>query len=275
MRKILIPTDFSENATAAAKYTFGFFEQEKCKFYHLHSIESEVGKMSNLSDKFTQSIKENALLELNKLKSLFTITNTKFANKQKTILSFNNIVKAVKNNIKKHDINLVVMGTKGATGLKKMLYGSNTVNVIDKLDSCATLIVPDDIQFKEVKKIGFPTDLKTVTTEVVEEIKTLANLHDATIMIMHVMGSNGIDEKQHKNLNKLKEALKDVDYYFHPVPSEEAKTEEILYFIDDSDIDILIMAKNEHDFIEKIIKEPVIKNLGYKINIPLLVMPYN
>lgn len=273
MKKILIPTDFSDNANDAMNYTLNLFEQERCKYYHLHSVEVEVSKLTNLNHKFTQAIRENALLKLNKLKSFLTISNPNFTNRHNTILSFNSLVEAVKNAIKKHQIDLVVMGTKGASGLKKIFYGSNTVNVINKLDDCATLLIPDHFEFGNVTKIGFPTDLKTISSEAIEEIKYLSKLHNATIMIMHIMEEEKINVLQSENLKELKKQLEDVDYYFHPIPSYDTKSDEILDFIDNSEIDFLVITKNEHSFFEKLLRKPIIKKLGYTINIPLLVIP--
>ena len=51
------------------------------------------------------------------------------------------------------------------------------------------------------------------------------------------------------------------------------KQREILDFIEDAEIDLLAITKNEHSFIEKIFREPVIQKLGHKITIPLMVVP--
>ncbi|MFY7670233.1 universal stress protein [Tenacibaculum sp. MEBiC06402] len=273
MKNILIPTDFSKNATDAAKYTLNLFENEKCKFYHLHSVDVEVSRLNNLTHKFTQSIREEALIKLNKLKSYFTITDTKFKNRQKTILSFSNLVDAVKNNTKKHNIDLVVMGTKGMTSLRKMFFGSNAVNVLNKTEDCATLIVPDEMEFKTIHKIGFPTDLKSISPKVIEEMKFLAKLHNATILIMHIMDAENLSEDQRDNLEKLKKEFEGVDYYFHIMPMYDKIAEEILDFVEDAEIDLLAITKNEHGFFEKIFREPVVEKLGHKITIPLMVVP--
>ncbi|CAL2089332.1 universal stress protein [Tenacibaculum sp. 190524A05c] len=273
MKNILIPTDFSKNATDAAKYTLNLFENEKCKFYHLHSVDIEVSRLNNLTHKFTQSIREEALIKLNKLKSYFTITDTKFKNRQKTILSFDSLVDSVKLNTKKHKIDLVVMGTKGMTGLRKMFFGSNAVNVLNQTEDCATLIVPDEMEFKTINKIGFPTDLKSISPKVIEDVKFLAKLHNATILIMHILDDDTLTDIQQENLDKLKKEFKGIDYYFHVMPLYDKVAEEILDFIEDAEIDFLAITKNEHSFIEKIFREPVIQKLGHKITIPLMVVP--
>lgn len=273
MKNILIPTDFSKNATDAAKYTLNLFENEKCKFYHLHSVDVEVSKLNNITHKFTQSIREEALIKLNKLKSYFTITDTKFKNRQKTILSFSSLIDAVKTNTKKHNIDLVVMGTKGISGLRKMFFGSNAVNVVNKTEDCATLIVPDEIEFKAIHKVGFPTDLKSISPKVIEEVKFLAELHDATVIIMHVMDAENLSEDQKKNLDALKKEFEGVDFYFHAMPMYDKVTDEILDFIEGAEIDLLAITKNEHGFFERILREPVVEKLGHNIKIPLMVIP--
>lgn len=272
MKNILIPTDFSKNAISTINYALKFFDREKCKYYYLHTVEAKTSRLSNVTNKFTQQIRRNAILKLNKLMSSFSKDNSKIAKKQKYILSFDKLIEALKKNTKKHHIDIVVMGTKGPVGLKKQLYGSNTVNTINKIDTSSILMIPDQYEFNPIKKIGFPTDLKKISPKIIEEIKALSKLHTAKIMIMHIAESGEIENLELENLNKLKKEFEGINYTFNTMPFYDKRAEEILSFIEISKIDILAIEKNKHSFIEWLFKEQIIENLAYEINIPLLVM---
>ena len=57
------------------------------------------------------------------------------------------------------------------------------------------------------------------------------------------------------------------------MPNYSKKSTEINDFSSELDINMLAMVNYEHSFIEKLIKEPVIKKIGYHPPIPFLVIP--
>ena len=74
-------------------------------------------------------------------------------------------------------------------------------------------------------------------------------------------------------MKQLKIALKNYDYSFHWMPDYGKKHETIKDFIDELNINILAMINYKRSIIQSIIKEPVIKKLGFKPTIPFLVIP--
>lgn len=272
MKRILIPTDFSKNADNAIDYAFDFFKNEKCKYYYLHTVEAKVSQLSNLTNKFTKIIRKNGILKLKKLMTSLNLTKTNSLKKQRYILSFNKIIEAIKRNIKKHEIDVVVMGTSDNSDFKKRVYGSNTSNTIQKINNCSVLMIPNLSEFKNINQIGFPTDLKKISQDVVREIKKIAKKHNAKIKIMHIMENGEVEDFEEQNLGLLKKELEGVNYSFNTMPFYDKKVEEIIDFISIAKIDFLVIEKNKHDFIERIMREPIIEGVVKKINIPLLVI---
>ena len=60
---------------------------------------------------------------------------------------------------------------------------------------------------------------------------------------------------------------------FHIMPDYTKKAKEINVFIEDIKIDILVMVNYKHSLIDHIIKEPVIKKIGFHPKVPFLVIP--
>jgi hypothetical protein len=82
------------------------------------------------------------------------------------VLAQEELIPALESNIKSHEADLVVMGTKGATGLKRILIGSNTVNVLSKT-KLPVLVIPHDARFEAFNRTGknrvvLATDLREV-----------------------------------------------------------------------------------------------------------------
>jgi hypothetical protein len=92
--------------------------------------------------------------------------------------------KVVNQFVEENDVDLIVMGTHGATGLKKVLMGSNTASLIN-ISLVPVIAVPASAVFKPIKKIVYATDMVNLD----EEIKTItlfADLFKASVSVVHV-----------------------------------------------------------------------------------------
>ena len=166
------------------------------------------------------------------------------------------------------------MGTKGATGAKKFFFGSNTVNVIKDMKLCPVLIIPEEFDFVEPSQIAFPTDYHRFYSNIeLRPLKNLTKLYNIKIRVLHISIEKQLDSIQEYNYLKLKEYLKNYEHSFHWMPDYDKKTIEINEFINDLEINILVMVNYEHSFIENIIKEPIVKEIGFHPIIPFLVIP--
>ncbi|WP_055444512.1 universal stress protein [Lacinutrix himadriensis] len=273
-KNILLPTDFSDNAWSAIAYALKLYENETCTFYFLNSFKSEISRMSNLSNKLARVMKESAKKEMVELKRKARIVDANEKHSFETILSSESLLEAIHTVTTTHEIDLVVMGTKGASKTKEIFFGSNTVSVLNKIKSCPTLVVPDAYSFVTPSQIAFPTDYnKQYTDKVLSPIKALSKLYNSKIRILHIEEEKELSETQNTNINKLKKDLAAFDYSFHWMSGYDQKTSVIIDFIKELEINILVLVNNKHSFIENIINEPVIKKIGFQPIIPFLVIP--
>lgn len=273
-KNILLPTDFSDNAWSAIVYALKLFANEPCTFYLLNSSAIKVSRMSSLSNKLLETMYKEAKQELLELKEQMELSHINDNHTYRILVSTEGLSGAIDTAIDKHDIDLVVMGTKGASGTKEFFFGSNTVRMINKVKTCPLLIVPDEYDFTPVKQIAFPTDYnRYYSGEELQPIKDLTRLYSAKIRILHINEEEKLSEIQHYNRTKLDEYLHNYEHSFHWMPSYTKKAEEITVFIEDLDINMLAMVNYKHRIIENITKEPVIKSIGFHPTIPFLVIP--
>ena len=274
MRKnILLPTDFSDNAWSAAEYALKLYKEETCTFHFFHSSKMKISTMSNMSNKLIHVLAENSMKDLTEIKAKAENTNTKADHKFEVILSTHDLYDAMEALIEKNKIDLVIMGTKGATGAKEFFVGSNTVDIINKIKLCPVLVVPDAYEFVTPEQIAFPTDFNRFYGEELLPLKQLSELYHSKIRVAHINQTENLTEKQNYNLAMLKAYLEDYQSSVHWMPDLGSKEQAIKNFIEESSINILAMINYEHSFIENIIKEPVIKKLGFHPTIPFLVIP--
>jgi nucleotide-binding universal stress UspA family protein len=273
-RSILIPTDFSDNAWNATVYALRLYSDEVCTFYFLNSWSVSNSAFGDYVVSGSEdSITDNAFLEMTELKEMAENADSNANHSFEIILSKEYLHDAIEFAVKQHEIDLVVMGTKGVTGAKEIFFGSNTVDIIKKMKLCPILVIPDEFEYVKPKQVAFPTDYNRFYGDELLPIKRLADVHDSKIRILHISEEKNLSKTQDYNLSMLKVYLENHPHSFHWMVDYAQKTEEINDFIEELDINILAMINYKHNFLENILNEPVIKKIGYHPIIPFLVVP--
>ncbi|WP_339885541.1 universal stress protein [Polaribacter vadi] len=273
-KKILLPTDFSDNAWNAIIYALKLYANETCDFYLLNSIKIKGSTMSNFSSKLSSTIRKSAFKDMLELKQMIERVNANANHNFEILVSNADLKDALETAIKKHTIQLIIMGTKGASGAKEFFFGSNTVNVINKVRLCPILTIPDQFDFVEPKKIAFSTDFNRLyKEEELAPLKEVTDLYNSEINIVHLNNEEHLNEVQEYNSKILENDLKDYKHHFFWIPNYGKKANDINDFIKEQNINMLAMVNYKHSFIEKITKEPVIKTIGFQPFIPFLVIP--
>lgn len=271
---ILVPTDFSDNAWSATVYALKLFAEERCTFYFFHSTKMKISAMSNISNKLIHFMTENATKELLELKKMAKKADANANHDFEIIVCTNDLNDTMLRIIEKNEIDLIVMGTTGASKGKEIIFGSNTVKAIKKIKKCPILAVPDEYDYETPQQIAFPTDFNRLYGEELTTLKFLADLHNSKIRIVHINKEEELTEVQEYNLDHLEIVLQNHKHSFHWMPDYSKKHTAIKDFIEELNINILVMINYKHSFIQSILREPVIKKIGFKPSIPFLVIPY-
>ncbi|WP_299391710.1 universal stress protein [uncultured Gelidibacter sp.] len=271
---ILVPTDFSDNAWSAALYALKLYANKPCTFYFSHAWTFlNSGSRTHISQSYIDPLIEKAKEQLEEVKEKAKKESTNSEHQFETIFSYGSLMDSVEFANKEHNIDLVVMGTKGATGAKKIFLGSNAVTVVNRVRRAPLLLVPKKSKFETPKKILFPTAFNRFFGEEIKRVKQLAELHQSSIDILHINKKETLTDIQNSNLESLTAELADFDFNFNWMPDYNSKAEAITDFIKDNNINILTMINYEHSFIENLVKEPVIKKLGFHSKIPFMIIP--
>ncbi|WP_298317455.1 universal stress protein [uncultured Aquimarina sp.] len=279
MKRILVPTDFSDNAYGALFYATRLFQNHECQFYILNAFEVHTPVLTGRIDTNKGDLLYRKLSAESKdgLTQTFhsIIRDTDDLNHTfETISVSKDLTETINKTIKKKHIDLVVMGTKGASGATALFMGSNTVKVVQKIYNCPVLVVPDEYDFQKPTEIAFPTDFKRFY--IAEELKPLidiASLFGSNIRIFHIHEEEKLDDIQQHNYNSLKNHLTNFTNSIHWISKEGQKARLINDFIDELDIDLLVMVNYRHSLMENITHEPIIKKIGFHPSVPFLVIP--
>ena len=120
-KRILLPTDFSDNSWSAIVYALKLYKDVACVFHFLHAIAIESSAVASLSSKLLKEMKEKALKELLELKDMAEKSNINSNHRFEIIISAKDLNPAIEMAVKTYEIELIIMGTQGATGTEEFL----------------------------------------------------------------------------------------------------------------------------------------------------------
>jgi len=276
MKNILLPTDFSKNSWNAILYALAFFKKNTCNFYLLHVTAISDYANGDTPIPISQDIEEKLLgeakIELKKvlenIKELPNNDNHNFF----AITSIDYFTDAVRNQIQEKNIDFIVMGTKGASGIKKIIIGSNTGDIITKV-KCPVLVVPEKAIFREPKEIAFPTDYNIFyQTKILSSISDLVKAHDAAIRILHVTKKEyELTAFQNENKEYLNDFFIDEKHSFHKVTNKKIEAG-VQCFVESRNIDMIVMVAKNLNLFQQILFKPTVEEISYHTEIPFLVL---
>ena len=191
MRNILLPTDFSKNSINAINYAVELYKDEVCNFYILN-----VQKASSFISDDMMSISPSATIyntivdaAKKSITNIITQIETRYKNKNHTLYSivdYDNFVDSINQASEKHDVDLIIMGTKGASGLEKVIFGTNAVHVIQRC-KVAVLVIPDGCTFTGLDNIAFTaSNLLAANIKTLEPLKDFISLFKSNLSVLHM-----------------------------------------------------------------------------------------
>ena len=269
--KILVPTDFSKSATVAVHYAANLAKHLSADLVLLNVVfinappTAMVGfKTKQIEEKIEDNAKQDLILLINELKKEpNAVKNISF----KTIVGYP-IEDVVDAYAMRNQVDLIIMGTKGASGLTKVLIGSNAAATINK-STIPVITVPVHVRFNGIKQIVHASDLYD-TEEEMKILIPLAQLFGAAISIFYV---SPISSKRKIDIENIKKDIEN-KYNFNKLSISISVGDDITDGIDehvaDLKADMLTMFTHELTFFEKLFGKSVTREMAFHTWIPLL-----
>lgn len=276
MKKILIPTDFSDNALNAISYALEFFKYELCVFYIMHAYQDDIYINDALLtretlDKVTEIVENQSQKQLEAvLKKIKTKhPNPRFSYR---IRSSNNVlIEEADKIVEEENIDLIIMGTRGKTNDRKLTFGSHTLQVL-KYVECPVLSIPRHYKYTQPKHVLFPTDYLIPYKR--RELKLLCDMlapFRAKIDVLYVSKAKKLSMRQEDNKAFIEETLYKNDTNFYTVNSKNI-SQAINTYVTENNIDMLVMVNTRHSHLEHILFQSTIDKVSLNMNIPFLAL---
>lgn len=189
MKRILVPTDFSEHAEDALKVAAQIARKHDSEIILLHMLELP----SQMNDAITggASIPETILFVKKANEMLNKTTERPYLKDLSVteILKIDKTVHGISQVSKENDIDLIIMGSHGSSGVQELLIGSNTEKVVRNSD-IPVLVIKNDITDFNATTIVFASDFTEESKKPFEKLLKFTTLFDSKIHLVTICTPN-------------------------------------------------------------------------------------
>ncbi|MEL7118432.1 MAG: universal stress protein [Bacteroidota bacterium] len=262
MNKILVPVDFSATSLNALLYTIHLFKEVSTEIvvlhtYGAHSTAFHMKSMDNILEGDAQREMDDFLNKVPKLKR-DTILTPKLVKSGAvaTITSMGDT----------GEYDLIIMGTTGASGLKKVFIGSVAGGVMSTTKA-PVIVVPSGYQFSKLDTILFAvSEVPYSDDSIVEPLRMLAQLHQAKINMLHITNNEiaNIDEQ----INPLRDMSPSVNYLF----GADDINQSLKDYLAEHDNDLLCLIRSKKAFLSQLFDASVTMEQTFSCPVPLLIL---
>ncbi|WP_347925523.1 universal stress protein [Pontimicrobium sp. SW4] len=276
MKSILLPTDFSKNSINAINYAVELFKNEVCEFYVLNIQKASSFVSDDLMTMTSSATIYHTLIDIAKksIKNVIDEVKETYNNDLHefySIVDYDNFVDGINQACETRQIDIIIMGTKGASGAEKVLFGSNTARVMQRC-STPVLAIPDGCKFIGLDKIAFTSNFSIkYNKEDFQSLLDISNLYTSSIDILHVTSDGELTSNQEDNRTFLDTLFGSLKHEFINIEESDI-FKAIQDYIKDNSIKILAMTSRHHSFLERLFTRHLVETFAFKINIPFLVM---
>ena len=173
----------------------------------------------------------------------------------------------------KHQPLMIVLGTRGLGSFERFLLGSVTLSLL-KESPVPILVVPENIKFNKIRKLGFATDLHEVVAETPDIlIKKLASMLDAEIHIVHNDPNYHEYEPAYMEEGMLLDAMFTREKPSFHFTHEEMTEEGIIHFAKENHLDWLMVMPKRHGFFEELFGHQHTREFVLHAEMPVLIIP--
>jgi nucleotide-binding universal stress UspA family protein len=272
-KKILVPIDFSECSKNALKNAIPLAKKTGAKLLLLHAFQIPVahgelgaqGMIMGLASDIEKNIEEDFVNLRKEFPELNDINN-------KNYVKHAYPVDAISSTVLTEKVDLIIMGTHGASGIEEVIMGTNAYSVIKNL-SCPVLVIPEKGSIQDIKRIALASDYKHLNDiSILNPMADLAKLHAAEIDIFHLSDRTEISEEEVEEAKLIEKYLKKIEHSYHFQISKDVE-QAINEHLEERQIDMLTMIPRHHKFFERLFEKQWTKKMAFHSKTPLLALP--
>ncbi len=265
MIKILVPVDFSETSEKALSYACQMFGSSPIEvtLLHIFGTHSTALMMKSIDSVLIKDAKEQLATLLDKIKK----TAPHVAFKTKIVKSY--AVQTIVNYGDSESFDFIVMGTKGAGGLKEVFIGSIAGGVITKTQA-PVIVVPSDAKLSRPKHIVFAlNDAKLFEKTNLNALRLITMSNESSVTALNVA------ERKEDEFVSDEIEQSDLKFEVKNIQGSGDINADIHSYLDENKADLLCLIRSKKDFITRIFNNSVTLKQTFSSSIPLLILHEN
>ncbi len=270
MDKILIPCDFSDEAVSAFRLAVDIAHSSRAEIHLLNVIELPVVHDELITP--VPSFDERLLMELrDHAETRFKELGKEYAKEQvviKTKVEFGPVISSITNYQEEENVTIVVMGTKGVTGLQEVLIGSTAEKIV-RHATCPVIVVKKYGKLDELKHIVFPNSMEEGQEDLMMHVKALQHVLKATLHVVWIETSTTTNHTVMKN--RLEEFAKRFMLQNYTVNVFAAKNKEsgVIDFTHKINANMIAMGTHARKGLSHFLKGSVTEDVVNHVDCPI------
>lgn len=277
MKNILFPTDFSAAAANAFIYALQMADKLGATITTIHAYQRPNLGKANIPHTLTQIYESIQIEEFEDYKdSIPALREIAEANNLshvplEHVMKEGETIPCVLYYSKANEVDLIVMGTEGASGLVEIFKGSVAGEILEHAN-CPVLVVPEKAKFDgQLDRIGFTTEFTEEEKKALSIVQDMAKAFDAKVLCVNA--DIGHIEPYAHRMEKLQEELSGTyDNMEYKVMEAIDVESAIKAFVEENEIDILAMLTHKRNFLQELFNYSMTKKMAYHLDTPILAI---
>jgi nucleotide-binding universal stress UspA family protein len=242
MKKILVPSDFSEISEKALKFAIDMAKKSDAEITLINSIHFDYFHDFQYATTSLQSmineVKDSVIEKMDKLIEKYQDEGVVLSGRVETT----HLITLIKDLVDEEKFELVVVGTKGCSGLEEVFIGSNTEKIV-RHTPCPVIAVPGDYEPRQIGKILIPIDIREIKDSFMRQIGMLQRYYNSRLEFLWIKTPHNIenDDSVREELTQLIRSY-GIDNFTFTIIRNIFPADGILIHAYDNDADMIAMA---------------------------------
>ena len=248
MDRILVPIDFSEESYHALDLAYQMARKSNARLILLNVIEHPTGQSFSVTgDSMPRGFENNVyILQLiKKVKADLRgiVEDPQYADiDMRFDIKVGNPYRSIAATISDQEVELVVMGTKGSSGMDELLIGSNAEKVV-RYAKCPVITVKSKINITDITNIVFASSFTEKNDKIIDHLKRLQKVFVGKLHLLKVNTPNNF-ERDKTSRNLMQKFVDDyqVEDYSINIYNELSEEDGILHFSSEKNADMIALT---------------------------------
>lgn len=273
IKTILTPIDFSECSVNALKTALRLCGKSGAHLIILHAIKDPIVMGNMQPEEYTRVfIKETEDKAREQFEALETEIPALAEVGHEFRISHDLVEDAVTVVQRNEEVDLIIMGTRGTSGLKGLLFGSHTYWVIQHA-GCPVLTIPEQsVTDDRFDRIALATELREEgEKEVFDLLIHLVQLDESELHILHLTDDSVLASSKADEAWKLESYFKDLEHSYHFRP-EAHREETLMEYLEEKEVEMLAVVSKKRSVLQALFHQSLTRKLTFHLKTPLLIL---